>query len=229
MGRGGSKAGGGLPTLNPSGSGSGGGDFSPNTVGFKNIPNLRSAIGTKGRMMSMENAARGANPNYNPAYGEFSENCQRCVVAYEMRRRGYDVTAQPSFKGDTMGETAFTSANNKKFLRLTGAFQGAKTESVGATTSKKTLSNIKDTMSGYGDGSRAIMTFGWKRGNAGHAINVELKNGKLHFNDAQVGGKYDGAKLMNAIKTKSVTLTRTDNLKVSERMKKSVEPSGRRK
>lgn len=218
-----------MPTLNPSGAGNSS-NFSTSTPNVLDYDNLRQAIGQKGRVMSMENAAKGANPYYNPAYGEFSENCQRCVVAYEMRRRGYDVTAQPSYKGDDMGrQLPYTAANNRKFLKLTGAFKGARTEGVGASTGDKTLKNIENKMAGYGDGSRGILTFGWKRGNAGHAINVEYKGGKLHFNDAQVGGKYDGKALMKAIKTGSVTLTRTDNLKVSERMKKSVEQKRRRR
>ena len=33
------------------------------------------------------------NPNYNEGT-IWQENCQRCVPAYEMRRRGYDVTAE---------------------------------------------------------------------------------------------------------------------------------------
>lgn len=46
-----------------------------------------------------------ASPQYRDAYDawvasysefrRYNENCQRCVVAYEMRRRGYDVVAQP--------------------------------------------------------------------------------------------------------------------------------------
>ena len=37
----------------------------------------------------------------NIGYGEgreFSVNCQSCVVANELRRRGYDVTALPNLK-----------------------------------------------------------------------------------------------------------------------------------
>lgn len=222
MGRGKSK----LETLTPGGGGNSEGNFGE-TPGFSNIENLKDAIGKKGRKMSIEAAAKGANPYYNPEYSEFSENCQRAVVAYEMRRRGYNVTAQPSFKGDDMGRTVYKTSK-REFLRLTGAFQGARTEKVGKNTAKATEKSINDTMKGYGNGSRAIMTFGWKKGNTGHAVSVEYSNNKVKIVDPQVGGKYNTKQLLDAIKTNTVTLTRTDKLKVSERMKKSVEKANRR-
>ena len=35
------------------------------------------------------------NPLYNTGDACYRNNCQRCVVAYEARRRGYDVHAKP--------------------------------------------------------------------------------------------------------------------------------------
>ena len=97
----GSSSGSGLPTATPNGNAPG------NSKGqWSNAPNvqgpetLREALGNKGRPMSIEKAVLGANPYYDGSYKEFSENCQRAVVAYEARRRGYDVTAQPTFQGD---------------------------------------------------------------------------------------------------------------------------------
>ena len=36
-----------------------------------------------------------SNPNYKEGF-EWQINCQRCVPTYEMRRRGYNVTALPA-------------------------------------------------------------------------------------------------------------------------------------
>ena len=48
----------------------------------------------KGPPLSIEEAEEGTNPHY--AQGrEYQINCQRCVTAYELRRRGYLVTALP--------------------------------------------------------------------------------------------------------------------------------------
>ena len=35
------------------------------------------------------------NPSHNKG-AEYQQSCQRCVPAYELRRRGFDVTAKPA-------------------------------------------------------------------------------------------------------------------------------------
>lgn len=46
----------------------------------------------KGRPFSIEDAAAIANPRFAEGW-EYQNNCQRCVQAYELARRGYDVEA----------------------------------------------------------------------------------------------------------------------------------------
>ena len=48
----------------------------------------------KGAELTIEDAVKGANPNYHSSH-DYKINCQRCVQAYELRRRGYDVVAKP--------------------------------------------------------------------------------------------------------------------------------------
>ena len=213
---------GGLPTAEPNGSGprAGSGKFT-NAPAY--VPEtLREALGKKGRPMSMENAVRGANPYYDGSYREFSENCQRAVVAYEARRRGYNVTAQPTFEGDVLPQGNVGGKGNGRWQ---GAFKGAKSESVGASNGDKVVSNIEKKMADYGDGSRAIVKIQWKNGD-GHVFNVERKNGKTYYVDAQIGAKYNPKQLFSQVKPQSTRIVRTDNLKFSDRMKKSVEQSG---
>lgn len=47
----------------------------------------------KGIPLSIEDAVSDANPNYGNGK-EYEVNCQRCVQAYELRRRGYNVIAK---------------------------------------------------------------------------------------------------------------------------------------
>ena len=51
-----------------------------------------------GRHTSNEDL-RAVNPNYGKGYG-YQINCQKCVPTYELRRRGYNVTAKPTNEGD---------------------------------------------------------------------------------------------------------------------------------
>ena len=76
------------------------------------IGTLKDALGTRGNPKSMASAMLDSNPNYNGDYKEFSQNCQRVVVAYEARRRGYDVEAQPTFKGDNLNKIAYDDTTN---------------------------------------------------------------------------------------------------------------------
>lgn len=213
-----------LPFGNPGGGGGDRDQVWTGNVGFKEYDTVGDAIGQKQAPMSIENAAKGANPYYQPATSEFSENCQRAIVAYEMRRRGYNVTAQPTFPGDDLPQTAYMNPKTgRMYKRYMGAFRNAKTERVDG------LRDIENKMKAFGEGSRGALSFGWKGSDSGHVINVEYKNGKLLFIDAQVGQQYKPAELMKAVRKGTVGLTRLDNLRVSSRMKKSVEKAGRRR
>lgn len=215
----------GLPTAHPSGGGDSGKAEWTTTPNVNSPQTLRQAMGTRGRAMSMEKAASGANPYYDGSYREFSENCQRAVVAYEARRRGYNVTAQPTYKGDTLPQANIAGKGQDRWQ---GAFKGAKAENVGARNATKTQQNVENKMKEYGNGSRAVLSVEWKKGNAGHVLNVERKNGKTHYVDAQIGKKYNPKELFSTVKPSSVKIVRTDNLKLSDRAKKSVEQAGSR-
>ena len=216
----------GLKQLSGGGGASGKGSWStsPNT---KSPDTLREALGTKGRAMSITKAAEGANPYYNGNYREFSENCQRCVVAYEARRRGYNVVAQPTYQGDQLPYGVSVPGKGTANGRWQGAFQGAKSESVSAKTSKGVNNQINAKMSQYGDGSRAVIGVQWKNGKGGHVFVAERKNGVTYLVDPQVGGKYS-SKVFDKVGTSRVSLVRTDNLKFSNRAMKSVEQAGDR-
>ena len=144
--------------------GEGGGSGKMNdwsSLGFKNHESLGEALGKRGRPMGMNRAAIGANPKFSPDWHEYSENCQRAVVAYEARRRGYNVTAQATYKGDKLPNGVFrnpkTGVINSRWM---GAFQHAKPESLRSTTPHAALNKLNKKMKSYGEGSRAIIQFG---------------------------------------------------------------------
>ena len=163
-------------------------------------------LGKKGRPMGTERATLGANPNFSPEYREYSENCQRCVIAYEARRRGYDVVAQPTYEGDTMPQGHNFATN----------FVGATVKNIGAKTREKAQKNLEKEMASYGEGSRAIVSVKWSGCSFGHVINVEQKGGKTIYRDAQTGVQYKGNNFFSKVNASSVTVTRVDNLAFSD-------------
>lgn len=187
----------------PQGAGGSGGNFAPYGVGQKVPETLPEALGKQGKPYSMDNTLKNVNPNFSPAYSEYSENCQRCAPTYEARRRGYDVTALPTYQGDTM-------PYGDGYLKV---FKNAKKENVGATTSKKAQANLEAKMKTYGSGSRGIVEI------PHHVFNVENVGGKIRYIDAQTGTKYtsnDVFKRIGKSGLKTISLTRTDNLEFSD-------------
>lgn len=178
-----------------------------------NPQNLPEALGTKGKSMKINDALEGANPFYDGsggAQGNFTENCQRAIVAYEARRRGYDVIAQPTFEGDDLP----LIGNWQK------AFNGAESVHVGTTSPTKTQQNLEAQMREYGNGARGVVSI------PGHVFNVENQNGKIRYVDAQTNTVYNSNNVFKRVgrKSQTITLTRTDNLSFADGAKRAVTP-----
>lgn len=186
------------------------------------ITTLKAALGKKGRAKSVAEAITGTNPNHSRDYNEFSKNCQRCVVAYELRRRGYDVEALPTYEGDTLPRIAYQNASKGTYEGYwKGAFRHSKTLNVGGSTSEKVLQNITDKMHSFGSGSRAVVQIFYKNG-GGHVFNVENNGGRMVWVGAQTGKLKDINDTLSHVKTEKVNLVRVDNLKISDRAKNYV-------
>lgn len=133
------------------------------------------------------------NPNFTLG-GGYHINCQSCVVAYEMRRRGYDVEANQNTrrKGNIPYELSYTTekawlddnGNVPKKQRAGGRYvDGYKTKS---KTFKVMMSEFEDMTSTPG---RYHIDFGWKSSrNSGHIITMErFKDGTMRVYDPQCG------------------------------------------
>lgn len=111
------------------------------------------------------------NPNYSPDT-EWSINCQRCVPTYEMRRRGYDVTAFPKLdENDYLCRHPFDVWKNPDVISTSGSGH----------------ESIVEKMNEWGDGARAQVVVVWKGVPSGHTFIVENVNGEVRFIDPQTG------------------------------------------
>lgn len=149
----------------------------------------------RGKPMTHEEAdSKRPNPMYESNY-LYRINCQVCVLAYEMRRRGYNVEA-----------TAFRSFD-KTFKDLEydpgSAFIGMRArtmyffptkeeekESEGFYTVAKSFKRVYKAIK---SGGRYYMDIEWRDG-GGHVVVVEKIKGKLRVYDPQDGSTYVGAK-----------------------------------
>lgn len=175
----------------PSGGGGGGNGDVEKVIGPRIPATLSEALGQKGAPMSAAEASKGTNPHYNTSYDAYSSNCQRCVLAYEARRRGYDVTALPTYSGDML-------PYGKDYLR---GLSNPKTIDVGKAKTK-----IEKQMRSYGNNSRAII--GVTKGRNGHVFIAENSGGKIYYIDPQTNKRYNNLSLSNVSRA---NITRIDN------------------
>lgn len=204
----------GLPTAYPQG---GRGSSRPGNMDQLpgEMATAAEALGQQGRAMSLTNAVKDANPNYDMG-PEYQYNCQRCIIATEARLRGYDVQALPTSSDDTMPRGTNYLSN----------FENPNPISISSRSAKTSRNAVENQMQGFGDNSRAVMSFGWSGGGSGHVINVVRRNGRTGYYDGQTGEKYDATSLFNAMSRSSgITLTRVDNLQFSSTVNRSVRPT----
>ena len=150
----------------------------------------------------------------NPKYlkgGVYKNNCISCALAYDMRRRGYDVESAPI---DT------TSATNGSLPVQLGFYKGEKLETYEVPNDldvavKQFTKNIVS----YGDGSRGMLRIRWKNGD-GHAAVWEVDGNSVIVRDPQNNTIVDLSDYM--CRAKTFYYFRTDNLEPTEKVTRFV-------
>lgn len=185
---------------------------------------LREAIGSLGNPATIDQAMRRANEDLKTGSDAFANNCYNVAVAYELQRRGYDVKAKGHNSKLKLGEMIYPQGDEVGFMvsKWTGAFRNSKFEHVGDKSATKTAKNLENKIKAYGNGARGAIQFDYVPVDHGHVVNFENRNGKAVIIDAQRGKKYTVSQVLENVKTNTVNIVRTDNLRLSDRAKKSV-------
>ena len=191
-----------------------------------NQAKIEQKIGVKkGKEMTFEeaNELRG-NINYGKA-SEYSVNCQSCVVANELRRRGYNVTALPNLQktGNIPYElsmrTNWAWIDPKTMVMPKKQTAGGIYDITrsGALKSKSIKELTKELVELVKEPGRYHIDFAWKGKNSGHIITLEkLHNGKIIIDDPQTGKMKNWRELSKEISLRyGVNVLRVDNLLVN--------------
>lgn len=164
---------------------------------------------------SAKDDAKATNPNYDEDSIEWSENCQRCVPTYELRRRGYDVTVKPRpteiRRGIFFGERKI--AKRDDHLSHSPFDVWIPPESVHISDGQL---GIENQMAEWGNGARAEIMVLWEgQGGKGHVFVAEQINGVTHFIDPQTG--VDGVGwYFDECDLSKIYICRTDDKAISE-------------
>lgn len=141
--------------------------FSERSTLHSKLPTL----GVQGKTFSIEDSLKWANPKYVSGT-QYGVNCQRCVQAYELRRRGYDVEALPKPKKNNT-----IIWGNECFVDSSG-----NTPSITFNQSEKAIRNA---LANAPDGSRHIIYTAWKNSKSAHVFIAEKENGIIRYIDPQ--------------------------------------------
>lgn len=143
---------------------------SKNSYSFRTINNQHDIASN-----IVSNGKPTCNPNYSTGQWGYTQNCQRCVQAYEFRRRGYDVVAaERPIKNNKIiwGCECFTDANGNPAKFIFG----------------QTESMVKKVLNSATDGSRYTIYVKWKgRSTGAHVFVAEKENGVVRYLDPQNG------------------------------------------
>lgn len=141
------------------------------------------------------NAMREVNPGYATGEKRWQNNCTNCAVAWELRRRGYDVRAQSRSKGRSFTDTF---------------------AAWGKSPQRATILQAEKAIKALGEGARGAMVVEWRKG-GGHIFNWEVIGGEVRWIDSQPGREHTTAALRLTAKPHAYWF-RTDDAELTPAM-----------
>ncbi len=143
------------------------------------------------------------NPSRGSGEADIQNNCGYCTLAYDMRRRGYDVTA----KKDANGTDPFKLYKNfykdakppqrvvpEAYKDMLKKYENAASYMITTDRNyskyqKALINDLQSELLKQGDGARGYLGVRWSGTNSSHSIAYEVRNGKVDVMDAQSGKK----------------------------------------
>lgn len=158
------------------------------------------------------------NPNY-PKPGT-KMNCRRATMTYEMRRRGYDVTATPSHYATgqhLQGFRTATMTQKKRYESIWGEKEVKGDKPFYKESPDRRSQLIFDSLKQYPNGARGELGVGWSFG-GGHSMAFEIVNNKPVIFDTQSATIFREPASFSkfAATTHSAATTRTDNIQLND-------------
>lgn len=174
------------------------------------------------------------NKEYSKYDKGTSQNCSNCTAAYELRCRGYDVSAAEY-------ENYVTSYDNASMFRFPLYYKDAKTIRLDdeGNEHKSPLNNTvaykryeydartvtEAILKHSGKNTRGDISVMWKEALAGHSMVYEVDSkGEVTIRDCQTNKKYTVESIVKHVN--GISITRTDNLELRKGILDAVESNG---
>ena len=164
----------------------------------------------KQKPTTIEQDIKVCNPKFNGLANGYINNCANVTMTYELRRRGYDVTAKPLFGGRATEET------NKLFGNPKTTSMKPSYEKVNTV---KPADQVRTSIGKQPVGARGAIRVRYEGVGMGHIFNWEMTSTGVRFVDAQDSGRKIDRQLNNTgLKLSTVEWFRTDNAKINMKL-----------
>lgn len=197
-----------------------------NSAAPKSFSDLKKK--TNNKLSQTEDMSR-VNPYYKEDDG-YGTNCGYCTLAYELRRRGYDVEAARNSSGigtQTVDIYDWYTHKNSQLSTIDKIKYNAKKNHTKKEiaeykypglkyfpTNEYTSKDVEKEILKQGEGARGQFLVNWSVGNSGHSVAYEVKNGNVYLRDCQINKTYNVEDLFK--RSSSVYFFRTDNEEIKE-------------
>ena len=176
-------------------------DYTPSSLTNTTFSHVSLSSVERGNPMTRDEANHEKpNPNFNKG-GGYRINCQTCVVAFEARLRGYDVSARSNTKGSMLEELSYQT--NKAW---TDPETGMHPEYIVDRYSVTPGRYVRFLELTAQHNERYTLEFCWRERASdgsirGHIISMDRdESGNLRLYDPQISRTYQGAEIENYLR-----------------------------
>lgn len=148
-------------------------------------------------------------------------NCYECTLAYEARRRGYNVQANECPGGRSMDIFHAFDVVDKIKVKVSPL------DGVNLSNEEKAeicYSEIEKKCLSYGEGARGMLGISYADFDSGHAMTWLIENGEFKIIDPQHGGKNGKTTFLKCDAEKGVDVCRLDNADILPGITDYVDP-----
>ena len=174
---------------------------------------------TSGNQTSDEHQ-KAINPEYKPGIYDNTMNCTFCSSAYDLRKRGYDVEANPISQCEayTIDDICSWYENPQRVSKKT-IDNYYNSLGIGDDIPLSKQSRLYHALKSNGEGSRGHLVLYWPDG-SGHDVIWEVENGEAVLRDCQTGEISRTFDMLNM--AMDYEYIRTDNVEPTEEILRTV-------